>query len=1066
VLEALLGFRAKIEKANNDGWTPLHAATFHGQLKCMEALMDEKANVNAQDNLGCTPLIFAASSPKLYLLDFVSRSDRRKRQRVRVDAFNEQTVLLESQKSGGKSKKGKNKDAPSQIQHMDPKTVWKFYPNRIELIVLNLLLSHSAIRVDAPDKKRRTPLIYAARYGHLHALSRLLYAKANIRVTDTDGRTALFHAACNEHIDIVDMLLRAGGSVNTQDQLFQTPLHGALEAGDENMVNLLLKADASVQAYDCEGRTPIMMAMDQHNRRLFSAIVEHGCSLDVLDKRGWNVVIYAIERGMLGEVMPLLLRLGERVQPIIRAPDPQGRNAIHHAAQMHSLQEAQESLEKILRLDHRAAELGDCNGNTAFHMVAELGRLEAMRMLIDQMPSADFLNHRDETPLHYAAHSGHLACVVALVHDRGRGPACNAAAVDGAGWSVLMHACASGHLDLVNLLLQNRDGSHQDLELPPLDVNHCDGEGLHALSIAAREGHWQLLPSLVLAGANTAGKDSDGYTALHWAVVEDEPLAASCLLDLGADPDAVDARCWTPLMHAAANGCDETARVLLDARANIEARNWDGDTALQICMRRKDRPEQVQITKDILTDGMLDLDCQPRGCVAAQGHFMVSVLDASDLYLEGKVGEVNAYVCLQLRTQDRAITHVAFSSCTLQNPFPEWHEVFRFDTEKLDPSACLVAWVIAAPGSSAEEVVESAERGLSEDELRRFKMEEQMAGQAVNRTRPEFTTSMQHSFKRLMRRAELAEDLEVDKLRKLAMAQTQGSAPTSDLLILRPNQKDAVPLEERRWNEVANLRALLKRSGCDIDEPLVPRSHLPLGCVVVRFRHLRTAVWSAEPVEIDRTLRLSCRGTLRLEIDFRPRFFIAEQNARNAKSTAEEEAIYEVRPPDPLAELESDEEADGDQAESLVQAQPIRAVTVDEALAAASGEKHLSDPETLFKRFVQVTHWSRKVLEAQQRLGPSSASGSEQAPQGFLVVRKVKQYIQQYRAARELEDMRQQIMDRPVGTALAPPRAATKDRTVQPAAPPPQPAQAPVPKLPKLQAEPWLEELLEGSRFF
>ena len=72
-----------------------------------------------------------------------------------------------------------------------------------------------------------------------------------------------------------------------------------------------------------------------------------------------------------------------------------------------------------------------------------------------------------------------------------------------AGWNLLMHACVSGHLDLVNLLLQNREvrrallelrvprcrppysqGQHPDLAFPPLDVNHEDRAGQRA------EGSW------------------------------------------------------------------------------------------------------------------------------------------------------------------------------------------------------------------------------------------------------------------------------------------------------------------------------------------------------------------------------------------------------------------------------------------------------------------------------------------------------------------------------------------------------------------------------------------------
>jgi len=347
-------------------------------------------------------------------------------------------------------------------------------------------------------------------------------------------------------------------------------------------------------------------------------------------------------------------------------------------------------------------------------------------------------------------------------------------------------------------------------------------------------------------------------------------------------------------MHAVSRGSDEAVRVLVDAGVDLDARNWDGDTALQLCLRRKEAPELIRLTHDILSDGLLNSIQATRHAIDAKGHFMISVLDAVDLYMEGKVGELNTYVCVQLRTHAGATPFVAFTSCVLNSPDPEWHEVFRFDVESLDPTAVLVAWVIAAPGDSAEEVQQGAEMGLSEEQLRDLKTQEVLTGKKVFRNNPQFGTSLQKSFQRLTRRADRNEDREVHRLRKLALAQSKDCEPTMDLAI--PKNLDSSPLEERRWNEVANLRTLLERSGCDIHEPLVPRTHMPLGCVVVRFRQLRTAVWEIEPIEVSRTLRLNCRGNLRIEIDFRPLYFVAKEDKRAKLIPPEEEdAMYGVR---------------------------------------------------------------------------------------------------------------------------------------------------------------------------
>lgn len=1099
-VEILLGARARHDIKTKMGWTPLHTSAFHGQIACINLLLQSTADVNCKEKHGCTPLMFAASSPKLYLVDLVSKQDRARRLKARTDAEKKRREQEEDRLDSDLASLTREKGAGS-ISTTAPNVVWKFYQNRIELLVLNALLSSPKVKVDAYDNKRRTALLYAARFGRTFAVSRLLDAKASLGFADREGQVPLFAAACNEHLDTVDLLLRAGSNINATDQYFRTPLHGALEEGDESMANLLLKAGASVNAYDCEGRTPIMLAMDRGNRRLFSKIVEKKSNLDVLDKRGWNVVIYAIETQMLTDVYPLLMKLNKNAAIILRARDPQGLNAVHHAAQLPSAELSTKCVQQLANLDFEAASFGDCNGDTAIHSAAERGRLEVLRIFIDRLPSLDFLNNRGETPLHYAARGGHMACVVALVHGAaGRQGPCDAGAIDSQGWNLLMHACVSGHLDLVNLLLQNREGQHPDLAFPPLDVNHEDRAGVTALCVAAREGHWQLLPSLVLAGSNTAGKDRDGFTAVHWAAMEDEALTMKCLLDLGFDANAKDFKVsegWTPLMHACARGADEVVRVLVDFSAEIDARNWDGDTALQITQRRRDPPDVVAVTKDILLDGIMGSDEPAQGgSVQANGHMMVSVLEATDLYLEGKTGFVNAYVNLQLRTQTGARPQAAFTSCVLQNSSPEWHEVFRFDTVRVDPSAVLVAWVVAAPGENTKEVMDGAALGLDEVELQNLSHMEAVTGKTLHQEQPQFTSALQESFQRLMKRADREEDAEVLRLRKLAMAQLTGTEPTEDLKFSQTQVKgeDGLALTERRWNEVSNLREVLVRSGCDVPEPLVPRTHLPLGCVVVRYRHLRAAVWGSEPVTVVRTLRLSCRGSLRVQIDFRPKFFECKEEERaKLLSPEEEDELYRVTPgteEDERREAElwqetqqkKKQDAERLSIDILGKMKAKRAVmSTEEALERAKRIKHLRDPEVLLRRFQQVSHWASQVLKIREEFRNAEVERARlAAKQAELLASeakkgetdqkqkaraagwsgKLKSYVQtRYKAWSEERAFKQAALDKPIGSVDM--QELMKAKAVPGV---PLPKKVPAPAIPRLKAERWVEEFLEGSR--
>jgi len=1046
VIEALLQTKAKVDVLSPAKWTPLHAASFHGQLKCMETLLKAHAQVNAKDMHGCTPLILAASSPKLYIVDLVSASDRRKRKKARAGAVAKQAKI-----DAGSSKVAKKGDIT------DPFSMWKFFPNRIELLALNILLKEPGVQVDLLDHMKRSPLTYAARYGRVYAVSRLLSAKANPRLSDGNGRSPLFHAAANGHMEAVEMFLRVGASPNVTDQYFSSPLHIVLQNGDDTLANQLISSEASVNAIDCEGRTPIMIAMDTGNHMMFGALVERRSNLDVLDKRGWNVVMYAVETDMLGEVLPLLTKSGDRVKGILRLYDPQGRNSLHHAAFHPNLQQGTNALMALIKLDAVAAQIGDCNGDTAVHLAAEVGRLEMLRQMGYKLGNLDFVNHRGETPLMYAAHGGHMASVIALVEDRGEGAMSDAGMSDGDGRTVLMHAVASGHLDLVNLILQNREGRHPILKFPPLDVNQQDSTGSTALHVAAQEGHWQLIPSLVLAGANKAAKDNDGCTALHACAMEDEVLSAATLLDIGLDANIGDNQGWTALMHAAWKGADDVVRLLVDAGCSLDVSNCDGDTALQICLRRKD--SLMQRTKDLLTDGLLDRDFRMTKGVDARGHFMVTVGRAKDLYHEGKADQINSYVYLEFCTRQGDAPLVAYSTCVVTEASPSWYETFRFDTESVDASAYLVAWVISCPGDDFGDIILGAQQSLTEAELQAAALKRGVQGFDDRHRKPDFDKDLGRMVRRQTDRNDASDDLVVHQNNALARMPVQ--PPPSSY------QRHDIPILERRWNEVLNFRQIMQKTGCNIQEPLIPRTHMPLGCVVARFRTLRTAVWGCEPVEITRSLRLSCKGKLSIEIDFRPTFFISIDPLKCLQS----DDSFEPRTPR-KEDLEETLESAALEAERVAKLSHSH----DFVLTGAGGEgirtgrEAMHDnPLELFRKYKQVTAWSKAVLKERslQEKEEQRLMLGDSAEDASWIKTKVENYQKRYHHYLDKREQAKANMDRqvtatthvPIPTAKkAAPKAGPKAAAV------PGKAQGHLPEL--QQSEPWMEDVLDGSRFW
>jgi len=112
------------------------------------------------------------------------------------------------------------------------------------------------------------------------------------------------------------------------------------------------------------------------------------------------------------------------------------------------------------------------------------------------------------------------------------------------------------------------------------DVNAPDAEGRTALMLAAFNGHSEIVLMLTDNGASVARRDLMGRTALLYAATGPFPETVKILLDKGSEPNVVDSdEHFSPLMHAAAEGNLDVVKILMEAGANQDLKDVDGDNA-------------------------------------------------------------------------------------------------------------------------------------------------------------------------------------------------------------------------------------------------------------------------------------------------------------------------------------------------------------------------------------------------------------------------------------------------------------------------------------------------------
>jgi ankyrin repeat protein len=106
-----------------------------------------------------------------------------------------------------------------------------------------------------------------------------------------------------------------------------------------------------------------------------------------------------------------------------------------------------------------------------------------------------------------------------------------------------------------------------------------------SLTDAIQSGNRTAALEMIAKGADVNAAESDGTTALHWAVHRDDVDLVEKLIKAGAKPNRKNDYGATPMSEAATVGNVAILQKLIDAGADVESPNMDGQTALMIVAR-------------------------------------------------------------------------------------------------------------------------------------------------------------------------------------------------------------------------------------------------------------------------------------------------------------------------------------------------------------------------------------------------------------------------------------------------------------------------------------------------
>jgi ankyrin repeat protein len=102
---------------------------------------------------------------------------------------------------------------------------------------------------------------------------------------------------------------------------------------------------------------------------------------------------------------------------------------------------------------------------------------------------------------------------------------------------------------------------------------------------AARDGDWMAVESLIAQKADVNAAQTDGATALEWAVYRDDLEMAGALIAAGADIKLANREGATPMYLAALHGSAPMIEQLLKAGADVNQLGPEGETPLMLTAR-------------------------------------------------------------------------------------------------------------------------------------------------------------------------------------------------------------------------------------------------------------------------------------------------------------------------------------------------------------------------------------------------------------------------------------------------------------------------------------------------